>query len=92
MSIDTGAPWRPRDAATPTNRVREIREQRLMTQAELASKARVALRTLHSVEKGMSCRPATKRKILGALECSFEERDRVFPPGAPVTVRRPRVE
>src|SRR5262245_60413384 len=82
--------WRVREAGFPPNRVREIREHRLMTQAELASKARVALRTLHSVEKGMNCRPATKRKILNALEMSFEDRDLVFPPGAPVTIRRTR--
>jgi len=71
--------------------VRELREHKLMTQAELASKARVALRTLHSVEKGMNCRPGTKRKILTALETAFEDRDLVFPPDAPVTVRRARV-
>jgi ribosome-binding protein aMBF1 (putative translation factor) len=34
------------------NRVRELRENRLMTQAQLARKAKVALRTIHSVEKG----------------------------------------
>ena len=32
------------------NRVRELRENRLMTQAQLARKAKVALRTIHSVE------------------------------------------
>ena len=36
------------------NRVRELRENRLMTQAQLARKAKVALRTIHSVEKGMN--------------------------------------
>ena len=49
------------------NRVRELRENRLMTQAQLARKAKVALRTIHSVEKGMNCRMDTKRKILLAL-------------------------
>ena len=43
------------------NRVRELREDRLMTQAQLARKAKVALRTIHSVEKGMNCRMDTKR-------------------------------
>ena len=52
------------------NRVRELRENRLMTQAQLARKARVALRTIHSVEKGMNCRMDTKRKILLALGLS----------------------
>ena len=62
------------------NRVRELRENRLMTQAQLARKAKVALRTIHSVEKGMNCRMDTKRKILLALGLRFEDRDYVFPP------------
>ena len=62
------------------NRVREIRENRLMTQAQLARKAKVALRTIHSVEKGMNCRMDTKRKILLALGMRFEDKDQVFPP------------
>ena len=66
------------------NRVRELREHRLMTQAQLARKAKVALRTIHSVEKGMNCRMDTKRKILLALGLSFEDKDQVFPPVARV--------
>ena len=62
------------------NRVRELRENKLMTQAQLARKARVALRTIHSVEKGMNCRMDTKRKILLALGLRFEDKDLVFPP------------
>jgi predicted transcriptional regulator len=46
----------------------------------LAKKAKVALRTIHSVEKGMNCRMDTKRKILLALGKRFEEKDQVFPP------------
>jgi DNA-binding XRE family transcriptional regulator len=64
------------------NRVRELRENKLMTQAQLARKAKVALRTIHSVEKGMNCRMDTKRKILLALGMSFEEKDQVFPPAS----------
>lgn len=63
------------------NRVRELRENRLMTQAQLARKAKVALRTIHSVEKGMNCRMDTKRKILLALGMRFEDKDYVFPAG-----------
>ena len=63
------------------NRVRELRENRLMTQAQLARKARVALRTIHSVEKGMNCRMDTKRKILLALGMRFEDKEYVFPSG-----------
>ena len=64
--------------ARKQNRVRELRENRLMTQAQLAKKARVALRTIHSVEKGMNCRMDTKRKILLALGLRFEDKDQVF--------------
>ena len=64
----------------PESRVRELRENKLMTQAQLARKAKVALRTIHSVEKGMNCRMDTKRKILLALGLSFEDKDQVFPP------------
>ena len=70
------------------NRVREVREHRLMTQADLARKAGVALRTIHSVEKGMRCRLDTKRKLLAALGVPFASRDEVFPPGEVVRVRR----
>jgi DNA-binding XRE family transcriptional regulator len=74
-----------RNEAAPRqrNRVRELRENRLMTQAQLARKAKVALRTIHSVEKGMNCRMDTKRKILLALGMRFEDKDQVFPPAHP---------
>ena len=67
------------------NRVRELRENRLMTQAQLARKAKVALRTIHSVEKGMNCRMDTKRKILLALGMRFEDKDHVFPSMPPAS-------
>jgi DNA-binding XRE family transcriptional regulator len=60
------------------NRVRELRENKLMTQAQLAKKAKVALRTIHSVEKGMNCRMDTKRKIQLALGMRVEDKDQVF--------------
>ena len=66
------------------NRVREIREHKLMTQQQLARKARIALRTIHSVEKGLACRMDTKRKILLALGLRFEDKDLVFPPRKPL--------
>ena len=65
------------------NRVRELRENRLLTQAQLARKAKVALRTIHSVEKGLNCRMDTKRKILLALGLRFEDKDHVFPSRRP---------
>ncbi len=72
------------------NRVRELRENRLMTQAQLARKAKVALRTIHSVEKGMNCRMDTKRKILLALGMRFEDKDYVFPSLSEMTSELPR--
>ena len=68
-----------RSTSIRRNRVRELRENRLMTQAQLARKAKVALRTIHSVEKGMNCRMDTKRKILLALGMRFEDKEYVFP-------------
>ena len=90
MRIGTEPRWTRQTSEPSHNRVREVREHRLLTQAELASRARVALRTIHSVEKGMNCRLDTKRKILAALAFPFEDRDWVFPPGAAVTIRRSR--
>ena len=64
------------------NRVRELRENKLMTQAQLARKAKVALRTIHSVEKGMNCRMDTKRKILLALGLKVTDKDHLFGNGS----------
>ncbi|MDG2334751.1 MAG: helix-turn-helix transcriptional regulator [Myxococcota bacterium] len=61
------------------NRVREIRKSRLMTQSQLANRAKLARRTVHSVEKGLSCRMDTKRKVLIGLGLTFEDRELVFP-------------
>jgi DNA-binding XRE family transcriptional regulator len=61
------------------NLVREFRLEQFMTQNDLAKKAKVASRTLHSIEKGFPCRQGTKRKILIALGFSWQERDLVWP-------------
>jgi hypothetical protein len=62
------------------NRVRELRENRLMTQAQLARKAKVALRTIHSVEKGSGlparvplCGPGRRRTPLSVLAMGAAE-------------------
>ncbi len=60
------------------NRVRELRERRLMTQEQLAKKAKVAVRTIQSVEKGKECRMFTKRKILLAFGLSLDHMGQVF--------------
>lgn len=61
------------------NRVRELREERLMSQRALAEEAGVALRTIHSVEKGMRCRRDVKRRILYALGIPFDRWREVWP-------------
>ncbi len=60
------------------SRVRELRENRLMTQVQLAKRAKVAVRTIQSIEKGMECRRFTKRKILLAFGLSLDQMGQVF--------------
>lgn len=62
----------------PRNRVKLIREEKMMSKAELARKAGVSVQTIDRIEKGMSCRLDTKRKILLALDYPLDERERVF--------------
>ncbi len=64
---------------TAANRVREIREEQLMTREELARRASVSLRTIWSVEAGHECRLETKRAILRALGIPRNQHRVVFP-------------
>jgi transcriptional regulator with XRE-family HTH domain len=66
--------------ANHANRVRELRKARRFSQCDLARRARVALRTVYSVERGEPCRMDTKRKLILALGFRFDARDDVFPP------------
>ncbi|WP_432821212.1 helix-turn-helix transcriptional regulator [Trichloromonas sp.] len=61
------------------NRVKEIREDMLMSKAELARKAGVSPLTVDRIEKGESCRMVTMRKIILALGLSLSDREKVFP-------------
>lgn len=60
------------------NNVRKIREERLMSKAELARLAGVSPATIDRIERGEECRMETKRKILLALGFSLSEKDTVF--------------
>jgi predicted transcriptional regulator len=62
--------------------LKKIREELLMNKSELARKAGVSVLTIDRVEKGMSCRMATKRKIILALGYNLSDRDKVFPEDA----------
>jgi DNA-binding XRE family transcriptional regulator len=61
-----------------TNSVREIRESKMMSKAELSRKASVTVQTIDRIEKGNECRLDTKRKIILALGYKLADRTRVF--------------
>jgi DNA-binding XRE family transcriptional regulator len=60
------------------NNVKNIREKRLMSKAELARSAGVSPVTIDRIEHGAECRMETKRKILIALGYDLSEKDKVF--------------
>jgi transcriptional regulator with XRE-family HTH domain len=66
------------------NRIRAARQAIGWTQNELAGRAGVSARTIHAVEKGRSCRQATKRRILAALGVPWDLRTEYFPRAHPV--------
>lgn len=61
------------------NIVKDIREELLMSKAELARKAGVSPLTIDRIEKGKTCRMETKRKIILALGYSLSDKDKIFP-------------
>ena len=60
------------------NHVKKMREERLMSKAELARKARVSPLTIGRIEKGYCCRLETMRKIVLALGCQLSDKDKIF--------------
>lgn len=62
-----------------TNRLKEVRESRLISKSELARKAGISQLTIARVEKGVMCRQETKRKILAALGLKPWEKEEIFP-------------
>jgi DNA-binding XRE family transcriptional regulator len=60
------------------NRVRKIREELLMSKAELARNAGISPLTVDRIEKGMGCRIETKRKIILAFGCDLSDKGRIF--------------
>ncbi|MBP2673515.1 MAG: transcriptional regulator, putative protein [Deltaproteobacteria bacterium] len=51
-----------------------------MSKAELARRARLSVLTIDRVEKGLTCRMDTKRKIILSLGLKLSDRDKVFKP------------
>ena len=60
------------------NSVKQIREERLLSKAELARKAGISYLTIARIEKGKSCRIDTMRKIILALGFDLSDKDRIF--------------
>ncbi len=60
------------------NQVKKLREQKLMSKAELARLAGVSAVTIDRIENGEKCRMETKRKIILALGFSLSDKDKVF--------------
>ena len=61
-----------------TNSVRQIREAKMMSKAELARNADVTVQTIDRIEKGNECRLDTKRKIILALGYKLADRTQIF--------------
>ena len=66
------------------NRIRAARQALGWTQNDLADRAGISARTIHAIEKGRSCRQATKRKLLRTLGVPWDLRDEYFPGGRKV--------
>lgn len=60
------------------NKVKSIRESRLMSKSELAKKSGVSTLTIDRIERGEKCRMETMRKIILALGFSLEDKSKVF--------------
>jgi DNA-binding XRE family transcriptional regulator len=63
------------------NMVRKIREKLLMSKAELARNAGISPLTVDRIEKGMSCRIETKRKIILAFGYDLSDKGLIFKNG-----------
>ena len=78
------APLQPKTAARvetsrrPTNNLQRLREDQLLTKAELARKAGVSPLTVARIEAGQECRVDTKRKIILALGMTPLDRAKVL--------------
>ena len=60
------------------NNVRKIWEAKMLSKAELARMAGISPLTIDRIERGKSCRLATKRKILMALGLKVSQKHSVF--------------
>ncbi len=66
------------DRLMSKNNLRKIREDLLISKAELARKAGISPLTIDRIENGYGCRVDTKRKIIQALGLKLSEKGKVF--------------
>jgi len=60
------------------NNLKTIRENMLLSKAELARKAGLSPLTIDRIERGYPCRVDTKRKIINALGLKLSDKRKVF--------------
>jgi DNA-binding XRE family transcriptional regulator len=77
MPVRTSVPGPTGPRGAPNN-LQRLREELLLTKAELARKAGVSALTVARVEAGLQCRVDTKRKIILALGMQPADKDKVF--------------
>jgi DNA-binding XRE family transcriptional regulator len=63
------------------NKLREVREELMISKAELSRRAGISALTIDRIEHGENCRVDTKRKIILALGLKLNEKERVFEQG-----------
>jgi DNA-binding XRE family transcriptional regulator len=78
-----------RDRKNP-NKLREVREELMISKAELARRAGVSALTIDRIEQGENCRVDTKRKIILALGLKLNEKEKVFSTDAEKVERKSR--
>lgn len=61
-----------------TSNLRRIREEHLLSKAELARRAGISPLTIDRIERGERCRLDTKRKIILALGLTVADKNQVF--------------
>ncbi len=76
-----------RRAALASNNVQRLREEQLLSKAELARRAGVSPLTIDRIERGEACRLDTKRKVILALGFEVSEKEKVF---SDLQTKRPR--
>ena len=82
VSAPASEPGHKKGSPQPKNNVRRLRTEQMMSKAELARRAGVSTLTIDRVERGLSSRMDTKRKILEALGLKPQDRIKVFGPGS----------